>query len=159
MVGTIKAPKKLTKEMTQFDLAMLAIKMVIDAKIRPEMSAAEWSKTIFYLHRKGWLYTKMKDGNIEILFAGYRIKEVNDKTVSELPKEEEGNIFYIPFYLPKEKSLPIGAAKRFFQNDPKVHKIVFEEEDGDALKEYVMHKKEIDHGQEKQEDQSATANV
>lgn len=73
-----------------FDLAM-------SKKVFPLLSPSETLKVIMYVHMKGWLYTPTVDDRVMAAICAYRIKEVNEDTLYEIPQSEGGNILYVPF--------------------------------------------------------------
>lgn len=142
---TITLPEKKNKPMTKMKFLMNATALL--KKDRPEfdLKASDWFKILYYMHSNGWLYATLKEGQIDVLVGGYRVKDV-PKIAEEikLPENEEGEIFYIAFYVPRDKKLPIGAAKRFFQLNKDIKQIVFENNNEEIRQHKFIHRGDKD---------------
>lgn len=63
----------------------------------PQMSKEEWLPIVMYMEHKGWIHLMMENGRTVGMWGGWRIEEFNEKVYDNLPREEKGNILYIPF--------------------------------------------------------------
>ena len=125
----------LPSDISQQELLREVFGMVMKAGLKKDMKPMQWAKLLLALHNRGFLYIiPGNDKPIDIVVGGYRIPSTDEKYLREVPKEESGDIFYCPFYLPKDRKLPLGAARRFFRNSG-IKSVVFED-DNDQLKEY-----------------------
>lgn len=131
----------MTEEFNQVALIKKAMWMIMTSKIKEEMSPSDWLKALLAMHSRGFLYfipTQDKK-DIDVLFAGWRIENTKEDSLRNVPTEEKGDIFYVPFYLPRDKKLPMGAVRRFLKNTT-IKSIVFEDND-DELREYKLRRR------------------
>lgn len=78
--------------------------LINESKVCPETTPREWVSLLLYLHHKGWLYSSLKGDEVMAVACGYRIPEVIPEFTDVLPREENGNILYVPFYANKDGS-------------------------------------------------------
>lgn len=83
--------------MTQSELLLKALNLVVKSGLWPETTPGEWIKILLYLHTRGWLYFIPENNDLAVVIAGYRVPEVGRTTHRALPTKEEGKIFYVPF--------------------------------------------------------------
>ena len=142
----IKIKKKL---IGQLDIITQVAKLIKDAKYENGMSMYDWIRVLFDMHKKGMLYVNVNENKVNLAIGCYRVKEVPkiEDEFATVPEKEEGDIFYIPFYVPRDKPLPIGKVRRFFKARNEIASIVFENDDK-QIKEYKMFKKEKTDGKE-----------
>lgn len=121
---------------SQSEILKQALKMILDAKLKKEMGPYAWLKVIFSMHKRGMLYIipDKKTGKIDVLIGAYKIKDTSQESLRNIPPEEEGEILYIPFYLPKDRKVPLGAVRRYLRGTD-ITSVVFED-DNNKLREY-----------------------
>jgi len=140
---TLTLPKTENKPISKIQFLMNAT--AIMKKDRPElgMKASEWFKILTYMHNNGMLYATLKDGKIDILVGGFRVKEVPEVSENvKIPEKEEGNIMYIAFYVPRDKKLPLGAVKKFFKINKDIVKVAFEDNNGKIHQRRFIHRED-----------------
>lgn len=105
------------------------MEMIVRSGIRPEMKPSDWLRALLFFHRKGWLYATVKDKEIKMALAAYRIKEFDEKTKNKVPDVEEGDILYIPFIISRDEDRfrVTRIAKTFLSNHKDIKEIVFED--------------------------------
>ena len=111
------------------ELLRQVMEMVMKAGLRPSMKPSDWLAVLIYLSKKGWLKVFEKDGNVTVATAAYRIKEFNKDMVDNLPKKEEGNILFVPFFLSREQdrmTVP-KIIKAYLDENKDIEEIIFED--------------------------------
>lgn len=134
--------------MNQSELLFEIFKLINEKKVCPETSMKEWVTLLLYLHCKGWLYSSVdKDNNIKLAVAMYRIPEINKKYIDVLPKEEQGNILYIPFYVSDNGNnfTALKLLKQYLKhNKEKIKEVAFHERgDNNKLKRFKVNREVI----------------
>lgn len=76
--------------MTQKDLLVHIMQMVIRSKVCPETDEKEWAKLILYAHTRGFLYTT---SDLKTVVCAYRSK--SDTHDTEMPFTEEGEHLHV----------------------------------------------------------------
>lgn len=127
----------LPSELTLRKVLAQVFVLIHQAKIRPDMKLGDWAKVLNYLHHKGWLYVTTEGDKVTTAFAAYKVREVDEHTNSKVPDEEEGDIIFIPFYVPKGKKFGGKALKDFLSMHEGAKEIAFFNEN-EVLTRHVL---------------------
>jgi len=143
----------------QIDLIVQVATILTKENREDGMTSKDWVKVVWDLHKKGWLYVTAEGNKVTNAIAGYRVKKipsVDDESVV-IPDFEEGDIFYIPFYVPKAKALPIRKVIKFLRNNKEISSVAYENDKGEIRQSKMRKKESTDEWKEKSRNE--TANV
>lgn len=113
--------------MTQGQMLAQAFLILQNSKIYNDATPKDWLKVLLYMHTKGWLYIGFENEKMVMIAGMYRIKKFDKKNIKVLPKKEEGNILYIPFFASnaQDKLLPRKLLQRYMKKHRDIKQIVF----------------------------------
>jgi hypothetical protein len=114
-------------KMTQGQILAQAFLILQESNIYPNAKPSDWLKVLLYMHTKGWLYIGFEKEKMAMVAGMYRIKKFNKDTIKDLPKKEEGNVLYIPFFASsaEDKLLPRKLLQRYLSKHKNIKKITF----------------------------------
>lgn len=130
--------------MNQFDLILQSLDAMIKGQVWLDKKPSEILRILLHVHSKGWLYTPHKDGEITAVICAYRIKEVTDENLTKIPKEDSGNILYVPFVFSLKIesnlfSIIRETCKIYLEQNPDIEEIVLEDKNK-QVKKYKLNK-------------------
>ncbi len=131
--------------MTQAQLLIQAYFMIIKSGVCPETKPEEWKNILIYLHTKGFLYAHVEGEKVDMVAAMYRVPKLTKKILNTYPKEEKGEILYVPFFVStsENKALANQLFKSIIDKMGNIKEIAFHDLKGGAkLRRYKRIKKE-----------------
>ncbi len=128
--------------MNQFELILQALDIAIDSKLWEGKKCSDVFRILMYVQRKGWLYTPVIDNRVTAVICAYRIPEVNPDNLTKLPKEDSGDILYIPFVMALGENVNLfhiirESCKIYLENNPDIKEIVLEDKNN-KIKRYKL---------------------
>lgn len=122
--------------MTQSELIFKSLFLIKKTGIRSDMTPSDWLKTLLYLHSKGWLYVLIDGGRVVAVIAAYRVPEINDKVLTDLPLNEEGKILFVSFAVAEKgyKTYAMRKVKGHIKNIQDFDEIAYERLNGDIIR-------------------------
>lgn len=114
----------MTKE-KQLRLLLKCVSMLSSSGLWNNPGAAYYWKLVKYAHTRGILYVGFDGEDIDLCVIAYRVNEVTDDSVHNIPEKEEGETLYVLVAVSKSKDkLKMNKLKKFFLiNNPDVKKI------------------------------------
>lgn len=146
--------------MNQFEPILQALDIICTSRIWQDKTPSQILRILMYVHNRGWLYVPVTDNKAQAVIGAYRIKEVNESTLGNLPVKEEGNILYVPFVVsinPDANMYEVvrSAMRQYLDQNSDIIEIVLEGKD-DNLKRYKLGEK---NGQEQSAGITSTADI
>jgi hypothetical protein len=123
------------KQMTQGQMLAQAFLMLSKTNIYPNADIKDWFKVLLYMHTKGWLYIGFENEKMVLVVGMYRIKKFDKDSIKDLPKKEEGNVLYIPFFASEaeDKLLPRKLLQRYLSKHKNINRIAFYADDKEKV--------------------------
>jgi len=114
-------------KITQGQILAQAFLILKESNIYPNAKPSDWLKVLLYMHTKGWLYIGFEKEKMAMVAGMYRIKKFDKENIKILPKKEEGNVLYIPFFASsaEDKLLPRKLLQRYLSKHKDIKKITF----------------------------------
>ncbi len=147
--------------MTQSQLLVQCMMLIVRNKVCPETKPHEWVKHLLYLHGRGFLYAAFEEPEkVALVAAMYRIPEFDEKKIDVFPEKEEGDILYVPFFASKanDKFLANRLLKSYVKKHAIKEIIFYEDRDNEKLKRYKRIKEEH-YGEEKKPNVTSSAHI
>ena len=117
-------------------ISLIAMQLVLKAKIRSDLTPKEWVNLLTNLNMRGMLYFGFQDGKIARIAIAYRVNEINEDTDSKIPDKEEGTILWIANFISFEsdKSSIRDEIRDLFLRYKDLTEIAFENPQGKIVR-------------------------
>lgn len=127
--------------MNEYQVILQALDLLISENLFPEKKPSDVLNLLMYVHTKGWLYTPMIDGVVKVVICAYRIPDATDESLKNMPKEESGNILYVPFVISLGDSniyeVIRESLKLYLDANPNIEELVLEDKNN-QIKRYKL---------------------
>lgn len=109
----------------QIKLLLKCVSILSQSGLWDNPKASYYWQLVKYAHKRGWLYVGFDGEEIDLVVIAYRVKEVMDALIDNLPDKDEGDILYILVAVSKSKDrFKMHKLKKYFLlNNPDVKKV------------------------------------
>ena len=86
------------EKLDKIKLLIQATKLFCDSGVCPKTQRTfhYWWDFVKFCHKKGYLYLGMSNNKVDLAAVGFRANKVTKNTGKIIPKEESGDILYVP---------------------------------------------------------------
>lgn len=87
----------------------------------------EFISKLNVMYSRGWIYASYLDNRVMAVAGAFRIKEWDEKHLTQIPEKEEGNILFILFFAcaSDNATIPLKFLKQHLKENPSIEKIVY----------------------------------